>query len=91
MRNTTLQFYLARAEQARDEADAATLEHVRERCRRSEAAWTMLADRAARSEAMREKIEKMKAAETAAMKDEDHFEDKDGPQSPRDPRDRAPA
>ena len=55
-RNTNLEFYLARAEQARAEAEAATLEHVRERCRRSEAAWQQLADRAERSE-------KLKAAE----------------------------
>ena len=52
--STNLQFYLARAEQARAEADAATLDHVRERCRRSEAAWTALADRAERSEQLRE-------------------------------------
>jgi hypothetical protein len=61
--STNLQFYLARAEQARAEADSATLAHVRERCRRSEAAWTELAERAARSEAMRINIEEMKAAE----------------------------
>ena len=59
--NTNLQFYLARAAQARDEADSATLDHVRERCRRSEAAWTQLADRAARSEALRVNEEKRKA------------------------------
>lgn len=64
MRNTNVQFYLARAEQARSEAEAATLDHVRERCRRSEAAWNELAERAARTEAMRDKIEKMKAAES---------------------------
>ena len=58
---TNLQFYLARAAQARDEADVATLDHVRERCRRSEAAWTQLADRAARSEALRATEEKRKA------------------------------
>jgi hypothetical protein len=59
---THLQFYLTRAEQARTEAEAATLEHVRERCRRSEAAWTALADRAARSEELRVAQEKLKAA-----------------------------
>jgi hypothetical protein len=48
-----LEFYRARADQARADAETATLEHVRERCRRSEAAWNALADRAARSEAMR--------------------------------------
>lgn len=57
-RNTNLEFYLARAAQARDEAESATLDHVRERCRRSEAAWQQLADRAERSE-------QMKAAEAA--------------------------
>ena len=60
--STNLQFYLARAAQARDEADVATLDHVRERCRRSEAAWTQLADRAARSEALRVTEEERKAA-----------------------------
>ena len=54
MNGSNLQFFLARAEQARSEAEAATLAHVRERCRRSEAAWQALADRAERSERMRE-------------------------------------
>ena len=53
IRNTNLEFFIARAEQARVEADAATLEHVRERCLRSEAAWTALADKARRSERLR--------------------------------------
>jgi hypothetical protein len=52
-RNSNLEFYLARVAQARSEAEAATLDHVRERCRRSEAAWQHLADRAERSEAMK--------------------------------------
>ena len=54
IRSSNLQFFLARAEQARSEADAATLDHVRERCRRSEAAWQALADRAEHSERLRE-------------------------------------
>jgi hypothetical protein len=53
VRNSTLQFFLARAEQARVEAEGATLDHVRERCRRSEAAWQALADRAQYSERMK--------------------------------------
>jgi len=53
VRNSTLQFFLARAEQARVEAEGATLDHVRERCRRSEAAWQALADRAQHSERMK--------------------------------------
>lgn len=50
IRASNLDFFLARVEQARAEAEAATLDHVRERCRRSEAAWMALADRAQRSE-----------------------------------------
>jgi hypothetical protein len=53
-RSSNLQFFLARAAQAHEEAEAATLDHVRERCRRSEAAWAALADRAQRSEHLRE-------------------------------------
>jgi hypothetical protein len=62
IRSSNLQFFLARAEQARAEGEAATLEHVRERCRRSEAAWQALADRAERSEKMREAEAERKAA-----------------------------
>ena len=53
VRNSNLEFYRTRAAQARAEADDATLDHVRERCRRSEVAWTALADRAARSEQLK--------------------------------------
>ena len=56
-----LQFFLARVDQARAEAEAATLDHVRERCLRSEAAWTALATRAAKSEEMRSREEARKA------------------------------
>ena len=66
IRNSNLQFFLARADQARVEAEAATLDHVRERCRRSEAAWTVLADKAERSERLREQDAKRKAAATEA-------------------------
>jgi hypothetical protein len=53
LRHSSLDFVLARAAQARAEAEAATLDHVRERCRRSEAAWTALAERAERSEQLK--------------------------------------
>jgi hypothetical protein len=58
-------FYLPRAAPAGDVADAETLALVRERCRRSEAAWTELADRAARSERLRIEEEARKAAQLA--------------------------
>jgi hypothetical protein len=61
IRGSNLEFFLARADQARAEAEAATLEHVRERCRRSEAAWTVLADRARRNERLRAEEVKRKA------------------------------
>jgi hypothetical protein len=53
IRGTNLEFFLARANQARVEAEAATLDHVRDRCRRSEAAWAALAERAERSEQLK--------------------------------------
>ena len=63
--SSNLNFYLARVEQARAEAEAATLDHVRERCRRSEAARTALADRAMRSERLRVEEAKRKADQVA--------------------------
>lgn len=63
VRSTNLQFFLARADQARVEAEAATLDHVRERCRRSEAAWTALAAQAQRSERLRAEEAERKAAQ----------------------------
>jgi len=64
--STDLEFYLARAAQARAEAEAAHLDHVRERCRRSEAAWEALADRAARTLKMRDEHDRLKAVEAEA-------------------------
>ena len=61
-----LDFYRARADQARADAEAATLAHVRERCLRSEAAWVQLANRAARAEEMREKLLAEKQARETA-------------------------
>lgn len=50
IRSSSLEFFLARAAQAHAEAEEATLDHVRERCLRSEAAWIAFADKARRSE-----------------------------------------
>ena len=61
IRSSNRDFFLARVEQMRAEGEAATLEHVRERCRRSEAAWQALADKVERSERMREADAKRKA------------------------------
>ena len=67
-RSSNLQFFLARVEQARAEAAEATLDHVRERCRRSEEAWTALADKARRSERLREQ-EAIRKAEAGLHSD----------------------
>ena len=63
---SNLDFFRARAAQAQAEGDEATLEHVRERCRRSEAAWQALADRAERSEKLKAAEAKRKAEAPAA-------------------------
>ncbi len=55
-------FYLARAAEARDDAASAKLDNVRERCLRSEAAWSAMAARAERSDKARERIILEKAA-----------------------------
>lgn len=65
-RFSNLQFFLARVEQSRVEGDAATLDHVRERCRRAEAAWQALADKAQRSERMRAAEALRKAGENSS-------------------------
>lgn len=55
-------FYLARAAEAKRDADAATLDNVRDRCLRSEAAWADMAARAERGDRMRAKLEAEKQA-----------------------------
>ena len=63
---TDRETYLARAAEARAQAEAATLDNVRDRCLRSEAAWTEMAERAERTERMRKTIEADKARAAAA-------------------------
>jgi hypothetical protein len=62
IRNSNLEFFRARAAQAHAEAEEATLDHVRERCQRSEAAWAALAHKAERSERLRAEEAKRKEA-----------------------------
>ena len=63
--STQQQFYLDRANEARRDADAATLDNVRDRCLRSEAAWSEMAARAGRTERMRVKSDAEKMAARA--------------------------
>ncbi|HET9810727.1 MAG TPA: hypothetical protein VFP53_03400 [Sphingomicrobium sp.] len=62
---TDRETYLARAAEAREQADAATLDNVRNRCLRSEAAWMQMAERAERTETMRATLLAAKAAALA--------------------------
>ena len=61
-----LEFYQTRAAEARRDADAATLDNVKNRCLRAEAAWAGMAARAERSERMRAELEGRKQAEREA-------------------------
>lgn len=47
------ELYLARADQARKEADDSPLTNVRERCLRAEAAWRAMAEKIEHTESMR--------------------------------------
>ena len=49
----TAAFYRARAAEEHDRADAATLDNVRDRCLRAEAAWLAMAIRAERTATLR--------------------------------------
>ena len=62
---TDKETYLTRAAEALKDADSTKLENVRERCLRSAAAWTEMAERAERTERMRATLAaaKAKAAE----------------------------
>ncbi len=49
----TAAFYRARAAEEHDRADASTLDNVRDRCLRAEAAWLAMAIRAERTATLR--------------------------------------
>jgi hypothetical protein len=60
------EFYLERAAEARASADAATLDHVRDRWLRAEASWADMAARRERGDDMRAKLLAEKATEQSA-------------------------
>jgi hypothetical protein len=59
--SATSDFYLARAADSARDAENATLDNVRDRCRRAEAAWLSMAGRIAQNEAMRDIVAAEKA------------------------------
>jgi hypothetical protein len=60
--STQHDFYTARAAEAHADAEAATLDNVRDRCLRAAAAWEAMAARAHRGDTMRAKLAAEKAA-----------------------------
>jgi DNA-binding transcriptional regulator YdaS (Cro superfamily) len=60
--SSQLEFYRARAAEARADAEAATLDNVRVRSLRAAEAWEAMAARAHRGDAMRARQEADKAA-----------------------------
>ena len=67
--SSQLEFYLARAAEARADAEAATLDNVRDRCLRAAAAWDAMAARAHRGDTMRARQEADKRALAEALAD----------------------
>jgi hypothetical protein len=64
--STQHQFYQERADEARRDAAAASLDNVRERCLRAASAWDQMASRARRTERNRAETETRKAEAAAA-------------------------
>ncbi len=62
----TYEFYAQRALEAADEAAAATLDNVRERCMRAHKTWTALAEQARKVKADRLRSEAARLASHAA-------------------------
>ena len=60
-------FYRTQAETMRAQAEGAVLDNVRDRCLRSAAAWTQMADRAQRHRAAAARTEAVKAEAAAAL------------------------
>lgn len=65
--NSQPEHYREQAQQMRDQAAAATLSNVRERCLRSAEAWEQMASRAERHRASVARTEARKAAEAAII------------------------
>jgi hypothetical protein len=62
-----LENYLARAAECRAQAEAATLQNVKDRCLRAEEAWNGMAARVQRHEKLRADTDAAKAEASAAV------------------------
>lgn len=63
--SATSDFYLARADESARDAASTSLDNVRDRCLRSEAAWRSMAERLMRGETMRDTLAAEKAGRDA--------------------------
>ena len=61
------EFYLARAAECAREAEETKLENVRDRSRRAEAAWLLMADQSASREVERDAVAAEKAAKAESL------------------------
>jgi len=65
------EFYLARAAECAREASETKLENVRDRSKRAEAAWLLMADQSSAREVERDAVAAEKAAKVEASKSEE--------------------
>jgi len=81
---STREFYEARAAECARDAAAATLDNVRDRALRSQAAWLEMAGRIARTDALRAKTEaaKAEAAREDGARDDDPSNEDGGTSMP---------
>lgn len=73
--SATSEFYLTQAESCAREAEAAVLDNVRDRCRRSEQSWRAMAEKLQRAETMRDRQAADKAARIEAEAEEAYDDD----------------
>ena len=71
------EFYLARAAECAREASETKLENVRDRSKRAEAAWLLMADQSAAREVERDAVAAEKAAKAESLQAESVDEDEE--------------
>ena len=82
---STREFYEARAAECGRDAETATLDNVRERSLRAQAAWLGMAGRIARGDKMRAALAAEKAAQHAEARTNRPADDDDGPAMAEEP------
>lgn len=73
--SATSEFYMTQAESCAREAEAAVLDNVRDRCRRSEQSWRAMAEKLQRAEVMRDRQAADKAARIESEAESESYDD----------------